>query len=209
MPIEQLLIYGAGGHAAVVVDALFALKTQSMLTVVDNNPDLEGAQLLGLTIHSASALDGMLFTAFHVAVGSGASRKSIYAKLSESECSAASIIHPDATVSAFAELRPGCFVAARAVLGPRSRIGSAVIVNHGAVVDHDCAIGSFSHIAPTASLGGQVVVGECVMIGAGANILPGIVIGDGATIGAGAVVTKDVPEGAVVTGIPAGLRKKN
>jgi len=42
-------------------------------------------------------------------------------------------------------------------------------------------------------------------IGSGATILCGITIGEGATVGAGSVVTKDVPDGAVVAGNPARL----
>jgi acetyltransferase-like isoleucine patch superfamily enzyme len=42
-------------------------------------------------------------------------------------------------------------------------------------------------------------------IGSGATILCGVVIGERATVGAGSVVTKDVPEGAIVAGNPARL----
>jgi acetyltransferase-like isoleucine patch superfamily enzyme len=40
-------------------------------------------------------------------------------------------------------------------------------------------------------------------IGTGAVIMPGVTIGAGAMVGAGSVVTKDVPDGAVVAGVPA------
>ena len=40
-------------------------------------------------------------------------------------------------------------------------------------------------------------------IGSNATILPGITIGEGAMIGAGAVVTRDVPDHAIVVGVPA------
>lgn len=40
-------------------------------------------------------------------------------------------------------------------------------------------------------------------IGSNATILPGLVIGEGALVGAGAVVTRDVPDFAVVAGVPA------
>ena len=84
-----------------------------------------------------------------------------------------------------------------------------MIINTGAQVDHDCAIANFVHIAPGATLCGNVAVGEGALIGAGAVILPGKRIGDWAIVGAGAVVTRDVPNFAVVAGNPAKVIKQN
>lgn len=53
------------------------------------------------------------------------------------------------------------------------------------------------------SMVSEVVIGDDVWIGMRAIILPGVRIGSGAVIGAGAVVTKDVPDYAVVGGVPA------
>ena len=53
-----------------------------------------------------------------------------------------------------------------------------------------------------------IKIGKNVWIGGGAIILPGITIADGAVVGAGAVVTKDVPAGAVVVGNPAQKRRQ-
>ncbi|XDA98119.1 sugar O-acetyltransferase [Sulfitobacter sp. LCG007] len=52
-----------------------------------------------------------------------------------------------------------------------------------------------------------VEIGADVWIGGGAIVLPGVRIGDGAIVGAGSVVTRDVPEGVTVTGVPARLRE--
>jgi maltose O-acetyltransferase len=49
----------------------------------------------------------------------------------------------------------------------------------------------------------QVTIGDDVWIGTRVIILPGVTVGRGAIIGAGAVVTKDVPEYAIVAGNPA------
>lgn len=52
-----------------------------------------------------------------------------------------------------------------------------------------------------------IVIGHDVWVGMGAIILPGVTLGDGSIIAAGAVVTSDVPSGAVVSGVPARLAK--
>ena len=48
-----------------------------------------------------------------------------------------------------------------------------------------------------------VAIGDRVWVGTRAVVLKGVTIGDGAVVAAGAVVTKDVPAGAVVAGLPA------
>jgi len=53
----------------------------------------------------------------------------------------------------------------------------------------------------------RVVIGNDVWIGANSVIMPGIKIGNGAIIGAGAVVTKDIPDYAIVAGVPAKIIK--
>lgn len=52
-------------------------------------------------------------------------------------------------------------------------------------------------------MGKPVAIGRNVWIGGGSRILPGVTIGDDAIVGAGSVVTRDVPAGATVVGVPA------
>lgn len=95
------------------------------------------------------------------------------------------------------------YIGAFAYVGPRVFVGDAVHVNRGAQVAHDCTLGNFVTLAPMANLCGGVTVEEGAMIGASAVVLPGRKIGAWATIGAGAVVTRDVPDGATWVGVPA------
>ncbi|QEK13193.1 CatB-related O-acetyltransferase [Crassaminicella thermophila] len=53
----------------------------------------------------------------------------------------------------------------------------------------------------------DIIIGNDVWIGAGAQIMSGVNIGDGAVVAAGSVVTKDVPNYAVVAGVPARIIK--
>lgn len=80
------------------------------------------------------------------------------------------------------------------------RIGSGCVIADGALItstDHDRVDRHAVHGT------GPVTIGDDVFIGQRAVVLGGITIGDGATVAAGAVVTRDVPAGAVVGGIPA------
>jgi acetyltransferase-like isoleucine patch superfamily enzyme len=90
----------------------------------------------------------------------------------------------------------------------QARLERSVIVNTAASVDHECRIGAGAHVGPGVRLAGRIEVGERAFIGTGAVVLPRLTIGDDATIGAGAVVVRDVPAGAVVTGVPARIRSK-
>jgi len=53
-----------------------------------------------------------------------------------------------------------------------------------------------------------IVIGRDTWLGAGAVVLPGVTIGTGAVIAAGAVVSRDVPDGVLVAGVPARGRRR-
>lgn len=204
MRTEIIYVIGASGHGKVVLDALLSDHVPlDQIRVRDDAPVLEGRGLLGCVIRTPAVVPTMAGQLFHLAIGSCLVRQRLFSELIALGARPSSVIHPCASVSRFAKVDDGAFVAARAIVAPAARIGHCVIVNHGAVVDHDCVVDVFSHIAPNATLGGGVKVGKGVLIGAGAIVLPGVYVGDGAVIGAGAVVTRSVAAGEVHVGVPA------
>lgn len=93
---------------------------------------------------------------------------------------------------------------------PTSNISSSVKFVHdglGVVINEDAVIGEgvviFHHVTIGRNDGGVPRIGKNVLIGCGAILIGNIEIGANAIIGAGAVVTKSVPENAVVAGNPA------
>jgi acetyltransferase-like isoleucine patch superfamily enzyme len=92
-------------------------------------------------------------------------------------------------------------VFANAYVGSSALLHEKCMINTGAIVSHDCEIGSFTHIAPGAMLAGHVHVGEKALVGMGVTTMIGIKIGSGARVGNGAVLLADVPDRAIV---PAG-----
>ena len=91
----------------------------------------------------------------------------------------------------------------KALVQTHARIERHSVINSGAIIEHDCHIYDFVHVAPGALLCGGVNIMRGAFVGAGAIILPGLQIGEGATVGAGSVVTRDVPPGVTVVGNPA------
>ena len=88
------------------------------------------------------------------------------------------------------------------------KIGSHVMVGPKTVIwgrDHGLRLGV--PMKKQEHYKAPIIIGNDVWIGAQVTILKGVKIGDGAVIGAASVVTKDVPENAVVVGNPAKIVK--
>lgn len=209
MPIERLLLVGAGGHAKVVYDALLAIKEFVRIEIRDDDPNSAKDGLLGSPVLIPIGDPSGWSAHVHIAIGDNQVRR----QLGEAALAAAkklyTVSHPSALVSQHAEIGAGAFVAAAAIVAPSARVGAGAIVNHGAIVDHDCDVGAWAHIAPNAVLGGDVRVGRGCLIGSSAVLLPGVRVGDWAIVGSGAVVTADVEAKETVVGVPAkSLRRR-
>lgn len=199
--MSTLLVLGAGGHGRVVADAALRDGRWREVSATDRNPARCSRDLLPGVHVALPAVALPAATAVHIAVGNAQARQAETESVGAQRLT--TVIHPDASVSASAQIGAGCFVAARSVVAPQARLGIGVIVNHGAVVDHDVEVGDFCHIAPNATLGGDVRLGKRVVIGAGASVLPGLKICDDATIGAGSVVNAGITQVGVYAGLPA------
>jgi sugar O-acyltransferase (sialic acid O-acetyltransferase NeuD family) len=115
----------------------------------------------------------------------------------------ARIEHPAARVSGTSTVGDGSLLSVGVIIAAHSRIGRHVVVNRGVLIGHDTIVHDYVTISPGANIAGAVVVGEGAYIGMGAIVLDRVTIGAHAVVGAGAVVTKNVPDRAQVTGMPA------
>ena len=198
----SLLLFGAGGHARVVADAALLCEGRGRIFGSDRDPlRCRGELVPGVDLLLVG--DAMLrdLSAVHIAIGSNAAREKEAGAWGHERL--ATVMHPAAMVSPLAAIGRGCFVAAGAIVGPGALLEMGVIVNHGAVVDHDVQLGAFCHVAPNATLGGSVRVGQRVLVGASAVVLPGIGIADDVVVGAGAVVRAPLLSAGTYVGVPA------
>ena len=194
-----LILWGAGGHGAVVRDAALASCEFLKISFIDDSAE-PGS-------HSCGSSEGLasLDPADHailVSIGDNRSRARCF-ETAGKLLPPATVVHPSAIVSPSARIGEGSVIMPRAVINAGAVIGRNCIVNTGAVVEHHCHIGDHAHVGPGSVLCGAARLGDFVLFGAGAVACPGAVIGYGAVVGAGAVVPKSADAWCVSAGVPA------
>lgn len=204
------VILGGGGHAAVILDAIHASVGSLSCVVLDKNRDHWGTKFLNVEILGDDTLLPELLEAgvlsFIVGVGGVGDnqlRKDLFEQGVRHGLKPMMVQHPAAVRSEWATIDAGTVLLATSVVGPRAIIGENVIVNTGAIVEHDCQVGDHAHISIGAQLASAVHVGSMAHVGVGASVRQSVSIGEGAIVGAGAVVVKDVADWSTVCGVPA------
>lgn len=200
---NKYYLFGASGHAKVILDVLFSNKIM-VSAVLDDNPKV--ATLSDIPVLHSRQFQFSEGQKFIISIGNNSIRKRIVENTPFDYYTA---IHSEASVSSFAFIGKGTVVMPQAVINSDAMVGQHCIVNSRSVVEHDCVLDDFVHISPNASLAGNVKVGEGTHIGIGASVIQGVTIGKWATIGAGAVILTDVPDYAVVVGNPGKVIKYN
>ena len=182
--------------------------------LLDPRTSMWRQQLLGITVLGDDSmlpellLQGIRDVFIGVGgVGDNSLRRQLYEKVIQLGFQIATPIHPNAIIAASSEVGMGSAVLACAVINASARLGKNVIVNTGAIVEHDCVVEDHAHLATGCRLASNVFVGVGSHIGVGACVRQYMRIGRNAVVGAGAVVVKDVPEIAVVVGVPARVIK--
>ena len=202
---KDLIVVGSGGHARVVLDT----ATEAGFTVrgvIDLNFKQLGEDIMGCpVIGNFDALNECKpqRTGVALAIGDGEQRAVYYNKVQEMGFHLPNIIHPSARLSRHVRMGVAVFVNAGAIINARAEIGDNTIINTGAIVDHEVCVGRHSQIGPGARVGGRAIIADGVFVGIGANIIDRVRVGENATIGAGTVVIEDVEANSTVVGVPA------
>lgn len=205
---RKIVIFGAGGHAKVVIDAVEKHQEISEILLFDDDEKLWGKQFYGHSV--LGNLEKLLKDAstLHidyavVAIGNINQRLKVAKALENHGIRLSKVIHPSSVISKGVLIGSGTVLFANTVINADTQLGRHVIINTGATVDHDCNIADGVHIAPGASICGGVVIGYGSFIGAGAVIIPGVKIGSHVIVGAGSTVINNIADNLKVVGSPA------
>jgi sugar O-acyltransferase (sialic acid O-acetyltransferase NeuD family) len=211
--VTQAAIYGAGGFGREVAWLAEACSARTgpvePVCLIDDDVARQGRIINGLPVMSLmQAQDTFPRCLVSVAISRPAAREKAVAAAAAVGFEFATLIHPATECSRWVEYGTGTIICAGAILTVNIAIGRHVHINLACTVGHDVVLGDFSTLTPGVHVSGSVHVGKRVYIGTGAVIINGtedapLTIGDDAVIGAGAVVTRSVPAGLTVVGVPA------
>ena len=204
--MAEFVLVGGGGHARVVLDALVRLGHHVVGYAAPSPEDARvdvpylgrDEDVLGLL--DASGLDAVLGLG-KTRVDDG--RMRLLAGYEAAGFRFPAIVAPSATVHPDVDLGAASIVLDGAVVVTGSKLGRGCIVNTNASVDHDCLLGENVHVAPGATVCGDVGIAAGCLVGAGSTLVPGIRVCAGVLIAAGATVASDITEPGTYRGTPA------
>lgn len=203
--IAKAVIYGAGGHAKVLIDLVREGYPGVEIVGALADGATGGGHVLGVPIvggfEEVERLRSEGVTLGIQGIGaltSNADRERHRARLLDAGLDVPALVHPRACVEPSAILGAGAQLFAGAIVGSDASIGANTIVNSGVVVSHDCRIGDHVHLTPGAILAGSVAVGDRTVVGMGVTVYLGLSIGADVVVSNGVTVLTNVPDGTLV-----------
>ena len=213
-PVRQpVMIYGAGRGAVTLKECLGFQESYQVVCFIDDNPQ-HPTTLCELPVYHSSRLQEIVergVRSLACAIANGGVRLRILKQCDDLDVDLINVIHPHAYLAPTARMGAGNYIKAGAIIETDTVIGNCCIVDNGAVIAHDNTISDGCHIAPGVAMGSSIHVGKLTIVGIGASIATGVRIGRAAIISVGSSVVRDVPEYAVVEGVPGrvvGKRKR-
>ncbi len=198
---------GIGGHAHSVIDSIEQTGKYRIIGFLDREEMQEESYrdypVLGMDADMKRFYEEGVRNAFVTVgfMGYGNTREQLYRRLKEVGYRLPNIIDDTAVISGTAELADGIFVGKNAIVNANAKIGKMCIINTGAIIEHDCRVEDFSHVAIGSVLCGAACVGESTLIGANATVIQEREIGSHCIVGAGTVICKDMSDNMIRYGI--------
>ena len=213
---KRLIIWGASDQFRVVLPILrnsgyevFALvdDTKDMVSPIPGTPLLYGVDGFNKFIEGVNLSKYGYLVA--IANPYGGARVRISRFLESQGLMPISVIASSALISNEVIYKAGLQALDGIIVEGGVKIGRDCLLTTGALIMHDCILGDGVEVGPRAVICGRVTIGDYSWVGANATVLQRLTIGKNVIIGAGSVVTKNVPDNVIVTGVPAKVIRGN
>ncbi|MHC1747904.1 MAG: acetyltransferase [Cellulosilyticaceae bacterium] len=208
---EPIIIVGSGGHAKSVLDAISTKNQFEIIGLIgckdDIGKDVNGYKVIGMDEDKKWYYEAGIRNVV-IAIGNHERRLKLYQSYKALGYKFPNIIDETAILASHIRIGEGNFIGKGVIVNASTQISNSCILNTGCVVEHDCFIGECVHIAPRATLCGNVQIKFGSHIGAGTTIIQNIIVGKNTIIGAGSVVLKNVSDNTIAYGNPCREVKK-
>jgi UDP-N-acetylbacillosamine N-acetyltransferase len=196
-----VFLFGYSGHAYVVIESLldagYEIKGYFDFRKAERNPyDLEYFGYEGEADVKMIVGNNLVFPS----IGENSVRKKLIGLFDNLELNQFVAIDPSANVSKTAYLNYSTYIGKNVTVNAQAEIGKGVILNTSCIIEHECKVSEYVHIAPGAVLCGNVYVGADSFVGANSVVKQNLKISEGNVVGAGSVVVSDVKEKGIWVG---------
>jgi acetyltransferase EpsM len=203
--MKQIIIIGAGGHAAELRDYINhhnASRPADRIEVLgflddeeknDHHYGFSEPFLGGIENHSVRT-DSL----YLMGIANIAYRKSLVEKFESNGAKFTGLIHPTAIISPSCEIGEGTVISHNASVGAKAKLGRFNMLNSRCTIGHDTQMGDYNFISPQVAISGYTKIGNNNLIGTNSCTIPSMVIGSNNKIAAGMIVYKPVGDNETV-----------
>jgi sugar O-acyltransferase (sialic acid O-acetyltransferase NeuD family) len=214
---RELVIIGAGGFGAIAASVAGDINATgiandrpapwNIIGYADGDVAKRGTRHVGYPVHGTLEDVDRDFPRrelwFFCAIGENNVRANVARVAERLGWRPATLVHPTAILSNNVEVGAGSYIGPLSVTSVNAKIGAHAIVDMHVSIGHDAVLRDFCAVYPGARISGCCRVGEYVLVGSNATLLPGTVVGDGAVVGAGSLAGGSIEPGITVLGVPA------
>lgn len=204
-----MIIVGAGGMAAQLFDDLVAMQLKDVVFWSETETSYhfikEQYPVIG-TDQEVEQHFREISRDFVLCIWNIEDRMMLLDKFTRLGGTAVTLISQDTHINRYTSIGRGVVVLGGVSTEPYVNVGDYCILNKRSNYGHGCAIHPFAVIGPFAIVASDAVIGEESFVGMGAIIQPKVKVGKHVIITAGCVVTRNIADYAVVSGVPGTVR---
>ncbi|MDH8700765.1 sugar O-acyltransferase (sialic acid O-acetyltransferase NeuD family) [Dysgonomonadaceae bacterium PH5-43] len=207
--MKKAIIIGAGTYGQVYAEYL--KKKYDIIGYVDDAENLQGQIVNGIKVignRTTLLKDIERNVSVFAPIGNNAIRTNLLEELTKEGFETPSFIHPNTIIHESVILGKAIYILPGTNIMPCTEIKDFTMISMGVNIAHHNLIEKGCFFSQGSNIGASIHINEQAYFGIASTAMTGIKeVGKNTLIGAGAVVIKDVPDNAVVAGVPAKVLK--
>ncbi|MUU76955.1 NeuD/PglB/VioB family sugar acetyltransferase [Winogradskyella endarachnes] len=211
--MKNILIYGASGHAKMIVDVIKKNNSHNIMGFIDTYKplgyQLSNYKVIGHREHLKQLSIDLNIEGIIIAIGDNFTRQKVSDNIRRilPNIQFETVVHPTATLAGDIIIEEGSVIMAKAVINAGAKVGKFCIINTASTLGHDSVMADYSSLASGVTIAGTVKIGFCSAICLRSIIIQNVEIGNNTVIGAGSLVLQSIGDLKLAYGNPVKIIK--